>query len=168
MNSTVISNSIRFIILLALQVVIFNRIDLFGFVDPYPYILFILLFPIDGNRSLFLISSFLLGLSVDMFLNSGGAHAAACVTLAYMRPTIFKFSFGISYEYQTIKVDNKLSYERFSFMLISIVLHHFILFFLEIFRFDLILDILLRIGLSVVFTLILCIIIIYLIKPSKE
>lgn len=168
MNSTLIINIIRFVILLAVQIVIFNRIELFGFINPYPYILFILLFPVNGNKATLLISSFFLGIIMDIFCNSGGVHAAASVCLAYLRPVFFKFSFGISYEYQTVKINERLTSERFSFILISVVIHHLILYLLEIFRFNFIWDILIRTLLSTVFTLILCIIIIYLIKPSKQ
>jgi hypothetical protein len=168
MNSTVIINILRFIGLIALQVVLFNRINLFGFLNPYPYILFILLYPVNSNRAGLLLSSFFLGLVLDMFLNSGGSHAVACVTLAYLRPSFFRFSFGISYEYQTVKINDRLSPERFSFILISVVTHHLILYLLEIFRFSLILDILIRTVATTIFTLILCIIIIYLIKPGKQ
>ena len=154
--------------MLALQVVVCNNIDLFGYIDPYPYILFILLYPVNGNKAGLLISAFFLGLTLDMFMNSGGAHAVACVTLAYLRPVFFKFSFGISYEYQTVKINDRLSPERFSFILISVVTHHLILYLLEIFRFSLVLDILLRTLLTTLFTLIVCIIIIYLIKPGKQ
>jgi len=103
-----------------------------------------------------------------MFSNSGGIHTTACLVLAYFRPFIFKFSFGLSYEYQTIKLNDVLTPERFSFILLSVVIHHLILFILEAFQFSFILDILLRTLLSTVFTLILCIIIIYLIKPNKR
>lgn len=123
MNSALISNIIRFILLLAAQVLIFNRIDLFGFINPFPYILFIILYPVNGNRSGLLISSFFLGLLMDMFWNSGGVHAAACVILAYYRPALFKFSFGLSYEYQTVRLNDVLTPERFSFILLAVVLH---------------------------------------------
>lgn len=168
MNSTVITNILRFVILLALQVIIFNRIDLFSFLNPYPYILFIILYPVSGNRAGLLLSSFAIGILLDMFLNSGGSHAVACVTLAYIRSVFFRFSFGVSYEYQTIKINDRLSPERFSFILISVVTHHLILFLLEVFRFNLILDILVRTIFTTLFTLALCIIIIYLIKPGKQ
>ena len=168
MSSNVIINIFRFILLLALQVIIFNRMDLFGFVNPYPYILFILLYPVNGNRAGLLLSSFAMGLLLDMFLNSGGSHAVACVVLAYLRPTFFKFSFGISYEYQTVKINDRLSPERFSFILISVVTHHLILYLLEVFRFSLIVDVLLRTLLTTIFTLLISIIIIYLIKPGKQ
>jgi hypothetical protein len=105
---------------------------------------------------------------MDMFSNSGGVHAAACVTLAYLRPSFFKFSFGLSYEYQTVKINNRLTPERFSFILISVLTHHIILFLLEIFRFSFFWNILVRTVLSTIFTLALCILLIYLFKPSKK
>lgn len=168
MSSSTIMNIFRFIILLALQVIIFSRLNLFGFLNPYPYILYILLYPVNGNKAGLLLSSFFLGLLLDMYTDSGGTHAVACVTLAYLRPTFFKFSFGLSYEYQTVKINERLSPERFSFILISVVTHHLILYLLEVFRFSLILDVLLRTLLTTLFTLTLCIIIIYLIKPGKQ
>jgi hypothetical protein len=105
---------------------------------------------------------------MDMFSNSGGIHATACLALAYFRPYIFKFSFGLSYEYQTIKLNDALTPERFSFILLSVVIHHFTLFLLEAFQLSFFLDILLRTLLSSVFTILICIIIIYLIKPNKR
>jgi rod shape-determining protein MreD len=168
MNSALLGNIARFILLLVAQILIFNRIDLFGFINPFPYILFIILYPVNGNKSGLLAASFLLGLLMDMFWNSGGVHAAACLVLAYYRPAIFKFSFGLSYEYQTVRLNDALTPERFSFLLIAIVLHHFVLFVLEVFKVSFLWDILVRTVLSTIFTIITCIIIIYIIKPSKR
>ena len=101
-SSTLLYNSIRFVLLLMVQVVLFNTINFLGYINPYPYVLFIILFPVNGNRYVLLCTSFLLGLIMDLFCNSGGVHAASCLTLAYFRPSIFKFSFGLSYEYQAM------------------------------------------------------------------
>jgi cell shape-determining protein MreD len=168
MNSTLLVNISRFILLLAVQIVIFDNMNFLGFIIPLPYILFIILYPVNGNRSGLLLASFLLGLTMDFFSNSGGIHTTACLILAYMRPTIFKFAFGISYEYQTIKLNDVLTPERFSFILISVVIHHLLLFILEAFQISFFWDILLRTVLSTIFTIISCIIIIYLIKPNKR
>ena len=113
-------------------------------------------------------ASFLLGLVMDMFCNSGGVHAACCTLLAFCRPAIFRFSFGLSYEYQTVRINDVLSPERFSFIFLAVVIHHFALFLLEVFAFDSIWDILLRTLISTIFTIILSILIIYLIKPNKR
>jgi rod shape-determining protein MreD len=168
MNSTLLVNISRFILLLTIQIVIFSNMNFLGYIIPLPYILFIILYPVNGNRSGLLLASFLLGLTMDFFSNSGGTHATACLILAYVRPTIFKFSFGVSYEYQTIKLNDVLTPERFSFILMSVVIHHVTLFILEAFQISFFWDILLRTVLSTAFTIISCIIIIYLIKPNKR
>ena len=168
MNSSFFLNIFRFISLFLLQIIIFNNINLFGFISPFPYVLFIILFPVNGNKSALLISSFFLGLLLDIFSNSGGIHTTASILLAYFRPSIFKFAFGVSYEYQTIKLNDTLTPERFSFLFVAILLHHLILFVLEAFQFSLILDILLRSITSAALTIIISIIIIYLIKPNKR
>lgn len=168
MNSTLFVNIFRFILLLAVQILIFNNMNFLGYISPYPYLLFIILYPVNGNKSGLLAASFLLGLCMDMFSNSGGFNTAACVILAYYRPYLFKFAFGLSYEYQTIKLNDVLTPERFTFILLSVLIHHIILFALEAFKFVLILDILIRTVASSVFTLIICIIIIYLTKPNRR
>jgi rod shape-determining protein MreD len=168
MNSTLLVNISRFILLLAVQIFIFSNMTFLGYIMPLPYILFIILYPVNGNKSGLLLTSFLLGLTMDLFSNSGGIHATACLVLAYVRPTIFKFSFGVSYEYQTIKLNDVLTPERFSFILMSVIIHHVTLFILEAFQISFLWDILLRTVLSTAFTIISCIIIIYLIKPNKR
>jgi len=168
MNSTVLVNIARFILLIFAQVVIFNNFNLFGFINPYPYILFIMLFPVNGNKNVLLLTSFVLGITMDMFSNSGGVHAASCLVLAYARPAIFKFAFGLSYEYQTVRLDDVLTPERFSFILIAVVIHHFTLFLLEVFRLVFIWDVLLRTLSSTIFSIIVCIILIYMFKPSRR
>lgn len=168
MNSALFVNIIRFILLLAVQIVVFNNMNFLGYISPYPYLLFIILYPVNSNKSGLLAASFFLGFIMDLFSNSPGFHTTACIVLAYYRPYLFKFAFGLSYEYQTIKLNDSLTPERFTFLLLSVIIHHIILFTLEVFKFTLILDILLRTLLSSVFTLIICIIIIYITKPNRR
>ncbi|MFY8068736.1 MAG: rod shape-determining protein MreD [Flavobacterium sp.] len=167
MNNSLL-NSIRFIVFLSLQVLIFNNINLFGYINPYPYVLFIILYPVNSNKNVLLLGSFFLGLLLDMFCNSGGIHTTASIVLAFMRPTLFKFSFGLSYEYQTVKIADKMSPERITLLLLAIVIHHFILFYLEYFRLGLLFTILSRTIVSTLFTFTICLLIVYLIKPNKR
>ncbi|REG96266.1 rod shape-determining protein MreD [Flavobacterium aquicola] len=168
MNSTLLVNIFRFVFLLALQILVFNKMNFGGYVSAFPYILFIILYPVNGNKANLLIASFFLGLIMDLFCNSGGVHAAACVLLAYFRPAFFKFSFGLSYEYQTIKLNDVLTPERFTFILLSVITHNVTLFLLESFEISFLLDVLIRTVLSTLFTMLICIILIYLIKPNKR
>jgi rod shape-determining protein MreD len=161
-------NFVRFFLLLTAQIVIFNNIDLFGYINPFPYILFIILYPVNGNKPMLIISSFLLGITMDLFSNSGGVHAASCLILAYARTYIFKFAFGLSYEYQTVRINDVLTPERFSFLLLAVMIHHFTLFILEVFQLSSLWDILLRTILGTLFTLLICIVLIYIFKPSRR
>lgn len=132
-NNEIFINGVRFLGLLLLQVLVLNHINFIGYINPYLYIIFILLYPFTGNKSLLIFLSFLLGLGVDIFSDSGGVHAAASVFIAYIRPLILKFSFGVSYEYNAIKLNKVKFAERLLYIVVMIFLHHIVLFSLEIF-----------------------------------
>jgi rod shape-determining protein MreD len=134
MGSAVFWNSLRFIVAVLAQVLICNHIDFLGYINPLVYIYFILLFPFNVNRSLFLVLAFALGLTVDLFSDSGGANAAACLIIAYIRPFVLRFAFGISYEHQSIKLENTALGQRMLYITILVFTHHFFLFLLEIFN----------------------------------
>jgi rod shape-determining protein MreD len=168
MNSAILFNISRFFLLLATQILVFNNLDLFGFLNPYPYILFIILFPIHSSKSSLILASFAIGITMDCFCDSGGVHAFACLILAYYRPLLFKFSFGLSYEYQTVTLNDSLNPQRFVFILMAVFIHHICVFVLEIFSVFLIWEMIYKTILTSIFTIALCIIIIYLIKPSKR
>lgn len=129
-------NIIRFIVLILMQVLIFNQINLFGFVTPYIYPLLILLLPFNINSIQKLFLAFGLGLCMDFFQNSGGIHAAATLVITYLRPVFLRYSFGLSYDYQTLKFYNTPFRERLVYICLMLVVHHFVLFALEIFSFS--------------------------------
>ena len=160
--------SLRFIVLLLVQVVLCNNINFLGFINPYIYIVFIFLFPIRDSRLILLLVSFLLGMLVDIFSDSGGVHAAASVVLAYSRPLFLKLSFGMLYEHQSIKFSNTDIGSLFGYVALGTLLHHFVLFSLEVFN---IYDILLTLKktlFSSIFTIILSILIIVLFSRNKK
>ena len=168
MNSTSFYSIIRFILLVLIQGLVLNHINFLGYINPYPYILFIALFPINNNRTLFIFLSFLLGLSVDFFTDTGGIHAAACVTIAYIRPPILKFSFGTIYDNQTIKFSQIELGSRMVYFSIITLIHHLILFSLEVFNTSDIILILKKTLFSSIFTIILCVLLSILFSPKRK
>jgi len=158
----------RFFVFLFLQVLIFSKLNLFGYINPYPYILFVLLFPINLSRNFLLISSFFLGLTLDLFLNTGGVHAGSSVFLAWMRETFLKFSFGLNFQYQSVKFFEKINSELFSYLFLGIITHHICMYVLEIFSIHLFFSILGRTLWSTLFTFVICIGFIQLMKPNKK
>ncbi|MDO1501398.1 rod shape-determining protein MreD [Winogradskyella maritima] len=167
MTSAIANNALRFIILVLVQVLICNNINFLGYINPYIYILFILIYPVGTNRLGFLFISFLLGMTVDLFLDSGGVHAAASVALAYSRPVFLKFAFGTLYEYNNLKFSLTDLGNLLAYIIAMTFLHHLILFSLEIFNISHILLILKKTLFSGLFTSILCIILIQLFSKRK-
>ncbi|WP_179321211.1 rod shape-determining protein MreD [Winogradskyella helgolandensis] len=168
MNSVAGKNIVRFILLLLLQVVICNHIDFLGYVNPYIYIIFIFLFPIREDRLALLLVSFLLGMLVDMFSDSGGVHAAAAVSLAYARPILLKSSFGMLYEHHSIKFSTTDIGSLITYISLGTVIHHFILFSLEIFNISNILLVLKKTLFSSIFTILLSVLIIILFSRNRK
>lgn len=159
MNSITAKNTARFIVLVLVQALILNHINFLGYINPYIYILFIILYPVKNNRTLFIFLSFLLGLSVDIFSDSGGVHAAASVTLAFIRPGFLKWVFGALYENQTIKFSTMDIVPKLSYFALMTVSHHLIMFSLEIFSLSKIILIAQKTLFSSIFTIILCILV---------
>jgi hypothetical protein len=89
-----------------------------------------------------------------MFSDAGGINAAASLTAAYIRPLALRLSFGTSYEYQAIKIENTFFGERLKYIVIMVCIHHLMLFALEIFNVSQILTILKKTLLSGIFTII--------------
>lgn len=168
MNSIVGTNIVRFILLLLVQVVICNHINFFGYINPYIYILFIFLFPIREERLVFLLASFLLGMLVDLFSDSGGVHSAAAVSLAYARPILLKTSFGMLYEHHSIKFSTTDIGSLITYISLGTVIHHLMLFSLEIFNISNILLILKKTLFSSIFTIILSVLIIILFSRNRK
>ncbi|WP_185872233.1 hypothetical protein [Blattabacterium cuenoti] len=85
--------SIFFIFILCLiQISILNPLFL-GYYS-YIYVLFILVFPYNRNKYLFLILSFLIGWIIDHCMNSGGIHAFSTTLSAFLRCSFLQFFDG--------------------------------------------------------------------------
>jgi rod shape-determining protein MreD len=168
MNSTLLNNILRFLGLLILQVFLFDEIDFLGFIDPMVYVLFIILFPVENKRWNFIFFAFGLGIILDTFQNTGGAHAAASLTLAFTRPLWLRLVYGESYKMKNIKILQS-SVDRVMLLLtLSIILHHLIFFSLVIFNSSQILYILklsLMVGLA---SLVVNSILLALFKPKVK
>lgn len=168
MNNIVIANIIRFIGLLLLQVLVLNHVNLFGFINPLVYIVWIFLFPIKKNKSVFLILSFLLGLSIDFFSDSGGIHAASTLFIAFIRIPILNLVLGKSdFDYVLFNLRSIAFLKAVSFITILTLIHHFVLFSLEYFSFNAILSILFNTLITGVFTILLSILGIILFTKKK-
>jgi len=145
-----------FISMVLVQVLIFNQVQFSGFFNPYVYLLFIILLPLSAPRYLVLILAFLLGLIIDVFSNSLGVHSAATVFAAYARPLVIRVISN--------REDDKSDYPGLhqnkliwfvNYVLIMVLLHHTILFYLEVYTFTNFFNTFYRVILSSLFSIII-------------
>ena len=156
------------ILLIITQTIIFNNINLLGYLNPFVYIIFIAYYPIKNDRLFFIFISFIIGLLIDIFSDTLGLHAAASVTIAYLRPSVLKISFGLAYIHQVIKFKNIDFKNKLIYLSLLTVMHHTVLFSLEIFNLSKTLFIFDRVIMSSIFTITLCILFSYLFKTNER
>lgn len=159
---------VRFLLLTLLQVLIFNNLNFFGFINPMVYILFLFWYPIKEQRGIFIGLSFLLGFAVDMLLDTVALNAAATVTIAYLRPAIMRFCFGVNLEFQSFRLSNATKLQQITFLALLIIGHHLVFFSLEIFNFANLLLILKKVVLVGLASMVLCLLLDSLFSTRKE
>ena len=127
-----------FILLVVLQVLVFNNVYLGGYLNPQVYVFFILVMPVFTTGYVLLLVAFALGLVVDVFTDSLAIHAFAGVFMAFCRPAVIRLFAG-NLEPETTESPSFRTFGAFSLIMYSFVLiliHHLSLFLMEIFRFD--------------------------------
>lgn len=149
-----------FILLILFQVLILNNLHLSIYINPYAYILFILILPFDTSGWLLLSLAFLTGLTMDAFSNSMGMHSAAIVLVAFLRPYLLSVlsprdGYG---EGQTPHYSQMGMTWFLMFAGILTLVHHFTLFLAEDFSLDSIFTLILRVILSSIFSMIIMIV----------
>ena len=132
----VLQNIFRFVLLVLFQVLVLNNIQFLGYINPYIYILFILVLPFQMPRWFLLILAFILGLTIDIFSNTPGTHAFATVFVAFFRDGIIKLFTNIEEgnnptpSFHTFGVSSFVKY-----VILMVLIHHTLLFTLEAFSF---------------------------------
>ncbi|MBK5194982.1 MAG: rod shape-determining protein MreD [Proteiniphilum sp.] len=146
-----------FVMLILLQVLLLNRISLFGLATPVLYGYFLLKLPMGRNLFFVIISAFLMGLIIDIFLNTPGMNAAAFTIVASLRKPVMNLFF------------EKVEYDEFvpgiytaagpfvRFTIFMVFLHLTLLFFIESFTLFNLKSTLLRIVTSAAITILLII-----------
>lgn len=155
MNSrNYISGILNFVMFLFLQILIFQNLVLYDTAFCFFYVGFLLFLSFDIDHVAFLILALVTGIAVDIFNDSLGINAAACLALAFVRP------FWLSVVtprtgYESINTPNVkiLGFQWFlSYAFPLIFLHHLILFFVEAGNFYYFFDKLLKIFSSTLLT----------------
>lgn len=154
MTNKLIKYSLMFLVAVLVQVLLLNQVQFSGYINPYFYIVFVLLLPLSTPRYLLLLLGFLIGLTIDIFSDSLGIHAAATVLIAYIRPFVIRVISTREEDRNDFPglLQNKFNW-FFSYVTILVLAHHFVLFYLEYFTFSHFFYTLLKVIFSSVFTI---------------
>lgn len=147
---------LQMIVLLALQVFLFNHIVLMGYATPLVYVAFLLYVPLNANRIGTLVWAFVLGTIVDMFSNTPGVSAFSLTFAAMLQPNLLQAHTpkdaleDMTPNYKTMGTWNHLRY-----MAVLLFVHHILYFLLESFSFFNLHDMAIAFGISFVVSFIL-------------
>ena len=136
MINSILRFGLIFIILMLLQVLLFNNIQFSGYINPYVYVMFILLLPVEIPAWILLLLSFATGTIMDFFSGSPGMHSSATVLAAFVRPYVLR----IVAPRDGYEPNSDLSMITYGFRwyltyaLLIVLVHHTALFYLEVFR----------------------------------
>lgn len=145
---------VMFVSLVLIQVLVLNQVQFSGFVNPYIYILFIMLLPLNTPRYAVLILGFLIGFTIDIFSNSLGIHAAATTLISFVRPGVIRTISNREEDRSEFPGLKQNSFWWFMYYaIIMVFIHHFAFFFLEVFSFSDFFVTLYRVFLSSVFSI---------------
>ena len=158
MNSNLIKYTLQIPVYVLIQVLVLNEILFLSYINPFLYIILILVLPYNTPKWFLICYAFLLGISIDIFSGSLGFHAFSTVLIAFLKNTITK----ITIPHNIVDENDELimqkigpkSFLTFTFLLSFI--HLSSLFFLEHLMLDF--KIILKIFLSSITTTIIILI----------
>ena len=145
----------QFITLILVQIIVLDNINLFGFLNPIIYILFIITYKFDQNQTLFIFLSFLLGFLIDLLSQSSGANTISCLILGYMRPFIINSCFKINSNMPKAYINDPNISHRLYYILSIVLIHHFIYFSIVYFDINSLIIIIKYTFLTTIFSIIL-------------
>lgn len=135
MINELLKHIVRLMLLLFVQVLIVNNINLSSYVNPYIYILLLLMLRVNVPKWQSLLVGFVLGALMDMFSNTVGIHMFATTLLGYLRPRLLSAS--LNKEDYDANIEPNIATKGFiwffTYCASLIFVHHCALFFMEIY-----------------------------------
>ncbi len=171
MNSRqIVPQLINFFAYLLIQIVVVRNLVLFDVAFCYVYIAFILLLPIELSVMTAMLLAFTSGLLVDVFYNTLGIHAAASVFIMFIRQkwlTVLTPRGG--YDIGTAATPQALGLRWFvTYAFPLVIVHHALIFFIEIATVQLFSYTLAKVFTSAIFTVLMLVIIQYILHSSSR
>ncbi|MFT5164816.1 MAG: hypothetical protein ACI8P3_000039 [Saprospiraceae bacterium] len=173
MSNVVMTNLLRVLALVFIQVLILKDINIggqsFNYINIIIYPLFLILLPLRTPHAVLVLLGFLIGIFVDAFYDTYGVHASAAVFAGFIRPyilTIFAPKGGYNINYSPTKRRFGLNW-FLTYCSTMLFLHLFFYFSVDAFTFYFIDEILLRTISTFIISMLIILIYIFLLDPEE-
>ncbi|MES2733864.1 MAG: hypothetical protein V4714_19105 [Bacteroidota bacterium] len=160
---TIIGQFFSFLLLMTVQVFFVRNLAIYEYGFCFVYVAFLLLLPFDISLVLLLLLAFAAGVTVDVFYDTLGIHAAACVLIAFLRPYVIKaitprgdLDAGMRLSLKSMGMPWFLSY-----VMVLLFIHHAFLFLLEAASISLLVPAMVKAVCSTLFTTLVIVILQY-------
>ena len=119
----------RYLLIMVLQVLLFDQLQLWGACHPYIYVLCLLMMPITLPHSADMLIGAFAGFIMDIFCNSLGVHMAACILIMFIRPYLLSAVVNAKDRLNEQISLHALGMEAFvKYVVILVILHHLTVF----------------------------------------
>lgn len=123
-----------FLVVLLLQVFVFDNLSLSVYVAPMAYLAFMALLPLNTPHGLLVVIGFAAGVLLDFFTGTGGLHTIAATFTGFVRPGIVNLALGKDFWRDAGGVLSRrelMSGKWFRYSALLSVLHCFVYFMFE-------------------------------------
>jgi hypothetical protein len=131
MNREIVKDLTLSLVIILSQLLIFNHMNLFATANPFIYVSLFILY-----KTYLILFGFLVGLIIDLSLQTYGAHTLASITVCYLRERIEKYSFGVNSILPLAMIRGTRLSNRLTYFFLIIFIHSLIYFSLIFFKFE--------------------------------
>lgn len=131
MLQTILSRLGWLVLLVAMQVLVFNHIHIAGYATPLVYVYFLLILPSSTPHWLYVVAGFVVGLVIDLFTNTPGMAAASLCACGFVTPWLLNaFAPKERDDEEFLPSATTMKWGSFLLFALSITVLHCALFFL--------------------------------------
>jgi hypothetical protein len=166
----VVLHLILLVLYLLLHVLVVSKLVLFDLGWCFFYLGFLLFLPITTPIVVQLVLGFGVGLTMDIFYDTGGVHAASAVLLMYLRPWVLRLlTPRDGYDASDAVNVHQMGWQWFLvYMALLVSIHHLAFFLLELGSFQIFGVTLIKVIVSTLFTGITLLIVQLLFFPTRR
>jgi len=117
-----------FVIIIILQVGVFNNMNLYEIINPSLYLIIFLLYRTTFNKTLLILLGFVTGVIIDLTAQTYGCHTIATITICFSRGLLENYFFGVNSNLPKAMISGTRLGNRLFFFLSIIFIHQLIYF----------------------------------------